>query len=91
VALTVSGFAATDTLDLASFKFGTTEKHSFTENAAKTKGVLTITDGTLHASITLFGQYVATGFHLAKDGAGTAITYVPPTAAAQQELAAGHT
>jgi hypothetical protein len=36
----------------------------------------------LHASVTLFGQYVVAGFHQASDGAaGTDITYVqPPTA-----------
>jgi large repetitive protein len=91
VTLTVSGFAATDTLDLASFKFHTTETLSFVENAAKTKGVLTITDGTLHASITLFGLHVAAGFHLASDGAGgTDITYAPPPAA-HLELAGKHT
>jgi hypothetical protein len=46
------------------------------ENAAKTSGTLTITSGSLKATVTLLGQYVAAGFHLASDGAGgTAITY----------------
>ena len=36
----------------------------------------------LKATVTLFGQYVATGFHLATDGvAGTALTYTQATAA----------
>jgi hypothetical protein len=75
----VSGFAKTDTLDLASFKFAKTEKLTFVENKAKTSGTLTVTDGKLKATITLFGQYVAAGFHLATDGpAGTAITYAQP-------------
>jgi hypothetical protein len=37
---------------------------------------LTIIDGTLNASVTLFGQYLAAGFHSVTDYAGgTAITY----------------
>jgi len=76
IAFGVKGFAKTDTIDLASFKFGSGEKLSFVENKAKTQGTLTITDGALKASITLFGNYVAAGFHLATDGAtGTAVTY----------------
>jgi hypothetical protein len=49
-----------------------------------------IKDGALKASITLFGQYVAGGFHLAASGAGTAITYAAPTSA-HVEIAVGHT
>jgi hypothetical protein len=33
-------------------------------------GVLNITDGALHARVTLFGQFTAAGFYLAKDSAG---------------------
>jgi len=80
VALSISGFAATDTLDLAGFGFKAA-KLTFVENNAKTSGVLTVTDGALHASVTLFGQYIAKGFQLASDGAaGTDITYVQPPA-----------
>jgi autotransporter passenger strand-loop-strand repeat protein len=82
VAFIVSGFAKTDTLDLPSFKFSTAEKLVFVENKAKTAGTLTITDGALKATVTLFGQYVATGFHLASDGvAGTTVTYAQPAVA----------
>ena len=57
----------------------TTEKLAY--NAGKGKGTLTITDGSLKATVTLFGQYVAAGFHLAKDSAGgTVITYSTPPA-----------
>jgi len=62
---------------------------SYTPNAAKTGGELDVTDGALHAKITLFGNYVAAGFHLVKDPAGgTAVTYHAPTAA-HLDFAAG--
>jgi len=88
--LTVRGFRATDTIDLTDFKFGAAEKLSFTENIEKTAGTLTVTDGALKATITLFGQYVAAGFHHVAAGAGTAITYSTPPAGAAPELVAGH-
>jgi hypothetical protein len=54
----------------------------FTENPAMTQGTLTVTDGTHSAAITLFGQFMAIGFHTAPDGpgptAGTNVTYQPP-------------
>jgi len=88
---TLSGFNAKARLDLASYRFGTGPKLSFTENAGKTQGTLTITDGALTATLTLFGNYVAAGFHLANDGAGgTAVTYSAGGAAAHPDLAAGH-
>jgi hypothetical protein len=85
---TVSGFAATDTIDLTTFKFGTSETLPFAERAQKTSGTLTIKDGALKASIILFGQYVAGGFYLTAAGAGTAITYATPTSA-HVEIAGG--
>ncbi len=52
------------------------ERLSFVENAAKTSGPLTITDGTQKATVTLFGQYVAAGFHAISDGTtGSVISY----------------
>jgi autotransporter passenger strand-loop-strand repeat protein len=91
IQLVTSGFRATDQLDLESFKFGSAEKLSFIENTAKTSGTLQITDGKLTAKVTLFGNYVAGGFHLAGDGAaGTAVTYAEP-GSATNVLAATHT
>jgi hypothetical protein len=77
VALTVSGFKATDAIDLAGFAFkSSTEKLSFTPGKGQGPGTLTVTDGSLKATITLFGQYVAAGFHFGKGaGVGTVITY----------------
>jgi hypothetical protein len=79
IAPSLESFAPTDTLDLASFAHKAGEKLSFVENAAKTKGVLTLTDAALTATVTLFGQYAAAGFHMTADSAaGTAITYEQP-------------
>jgi fibronectin-binding autotransporter adhesin len=87
---TVSGFGAGDGVDLTGFAFGGKPKASFVENAAKTQGVLTVTDGKQSLKMTLFGQYVAAGFHLTHDsGAGTAVTYAPPPGA-HLDLAVGH-
>jgi hypothetical protein len=87
---TISGFGAGDGIDLTGYAFSGKPKAGFVENAAKTQGVLTITDGAQSLKMTLFGQYVAAGFHLAHDsGAGTAVTYAPPPAA-HLDLAAGH-
>ena len=69
VALTVSGFAKSDTLDLAGFAFDGV-KRSFKERHGKTSGALAIRDGALTAAVLLFGQYVAGGFKLSSDGAG---------------------
>jgi hypothetical protein len=70
------GFNNKSLLELTSFAPGSTEKISFSESGDKTNGVLTITDGFEQASITLFGQYVAAGFHMGSDGhGGTAVTY----------------
>ena len=89
--VTLSGFDASAKLDLASYSYGSGAKLSFAENAAKTKGTLTITDGALTATLILFGSYVAAGFHLASDGAsGTMVTYSPDvTPTAHPPLAAG--
>jgi autotransporter passenger strand-loop-strand repeat protein len=89
--LSISSFRATDTLDISNFGYSASEQLTFVENAKKTEGVLTITDGSLKATITLFGQYVAQGFHKAADGAGgTAITYAHPQAAQSDVIAAVH-
>jgi autotransporter passenger strand-loop-strand repeat protein len=87
----ISGFAAADRLDLAAFTFRAGEKLSFVENKAKTSGTLTIADGALRASITLFGNYTAAGFHTASAGVGgTVITYSSASASTHTDLAVGH-
>ena len=87
----ISGFATGDQIDLTGFVFSKSPKLSFVENAAKTQGTLTVTDGGLSAKLVLFGNYVAVGFHKQQiaGGTGTEITYGNP-AAAHPDLAPGH-
>jgi len=88
--LLTSGFKATDTIDLTDVSGDASLEHSFSENAAKTRGILTITEDGLNVRITLFGQYVAEGFHFTEDATGgTAITYTV-SSGAHVDLAGGH-
>lgn len=86
----VSGFTGSDEINLGSISAvaGTTVSFSGTS----TQGTVTVTDGTHTASIHLFGQYVASGFHLNADNThgGSALTYTPPPAPHETQLAAGH-
>jgi len=69
-----------DTLDLKDINFATATIVSFTENNANTQGVLTITDGTHTAHLTLLGQYSAGNFSLSSEtggGTGTLVTEHP--------------
>jgi hypothetical protein len=76
IALPIAGFANVDKLDLSAFEFSGAETLSVFQDSGDTFSQLTITDGALHATVTLFGQYAAAGFNLASDGVnGTAITY----------------
>jgi autotransporter passenger strand-loop-strand repeat protein len=80
----VSGLSLSSgaTIDLATLAFGSAAKASFVENGAHTAGTLTVTDGALKRTVTLFGQYAAAGFSLSKDAAGgTDIHYAPVSAA----------
>jgi len=71
---TVAGFATGDTLD-AGAPFGAGTTLSFTENAGHTAGVLALTDGSLHASISVSGNYLAADFHTQVSSGATLITY----------------
>lgn len=76
--LQLHGFDETDRLDFQVVD-SREAKVSFKENAKGTAGVLTVSDGTHTASVTLFGQYVAAGFHKFGDGVegGTLVFYKP--------------
>jgi hypothetical protein len=80
VSLKISGFGAGDIVRLASFRADATETLSFVENAANTSGTLTVTRGTQTATVTLFGQFVAAGFHVASDGGGGSVISYSPAA-----------
>jgi hypothetical protein len=91
LAVTVSGFKPTDTIDLKNFKFSGAETLTYVANGANTSGTLTVASGTATATITLFGQYVAAGFHKINDGAGgTAITYSSSGAGTSAVVAGGN-
>ena len=85
----ITGFGRQTAMDVITFKFSGKPKVSFVEAASGKQGVLTLTDGAQSLKVTLFGQYVAAGFHLAADNfGGTVVTYAAP--AAHIDLAAGH-
>ena len=89
----IGGLVAGDKIDLtsAAFAFSPSETLAFTENAGSTGGTLTVKDGANTLNLLLFGQFVASGFHLASDGhGGSAISYTQAAAASPLELAGGH-
>jgi hypothetical protein len=84
-----TGFGAKTALDLTGFKFSGKPKVHFVEDPNGKHGLLTVTDGSQTRKLTLFGQYVSAGFHLAADsGGGTIVTYKAP--APHLVLAAAH-
>jgi len=65
-----------DSLDLGDIKFGSSTSANFSGTAKR--GVLTVTDGTDTARITLIGDYLASTFTVASDGdGGTTVTATP--------------
>ncbi len=79
----ISGFSKTGTnfLDLADIAFisGTTKA---TFSGTTTSGVLTVTDGTHTAKITLTGNYLSSTFVVATDGHGGTLVHDPAKTAA---------
>ncbi|HEV2677094.1 MAG TPA: hypothetical protein VGV37_21370, partial [Aliidongia sp.] len=74
--------ALTDTLDFTDVNASTVATPTYHDNGNGT-GLLTVTDGTHTASLTLFGQFSAAGFQTGSDGAGgTDVTYHPVSAPA---------
>jgi hypothetical protein len=76
----VSGFSKTgaSAFDLLDIAFGAGTKASFSGTTAS--GVLTVTDGTHTAKITLIGNYTASTFNVSSDGHG-GVKVVDPTTA----------
>jgi hypothetical protein len=75
---------------LAALAFTSGGTVGFVENGANTSGTLTVTDGAIKQTVTLFGQYVAAGFSLSKDSNGGTGVHYAPISGAHVPLAAGH-
>jgi hypothetical protein len=74
---TITGFGASDSIDLANVA-SATASISYHENAAGTGGTLAISDGAQTVELTLFGDYSTDNFSIVPDPVhGTLITYVP--------------
>ncbi|MBB3285275.1 MULTISPECIES: VCBS domain-containing protein [unclassified Rhizobium] len=71
---TIAGIDGNDALRFGDIS-AATASFSYTENAAKTGGVLTVTDGTHTASVGLSGEYSANDFSLGHDGASAEIDF----------------
>ncbi|MFB2566926.1 beta strand repeat-containing protein [Rhizobium sp. IMFF44] len=71
---TIAGLDGNDALRFGDIS-AVTASFSYAENAAKTGGVLTVTDGTHTASIGLTGDYSASDFSLGHDGTSAEIDF----------------
>ena len=71
---TIAGLDGNDVLWFGDISAATASS-SYAENAAKTGGVLTITDGTHTATIGLVGDYSASDFALGHDGSSAEIDF----------------
>jgi autotransporter passenger strand-loop-strand repeat protein len=75
---TIAGFGQPDYLDLTDIAFGGATTLGFSEAGNNLSGVLTVTDGTHTANLTLLGQYVTGQFTMASDGHGSTLIGDPP-------------
>jgi hypothetical protein len=84
----ISGLSltGTDTLDLKDIAFSGATEASF--SGTTTSGVLTVTDGTHTAKISLTGNYLASAFTVASDGSGGTNVVDPPAVATAAGLTA---
>ncbi|MDA9523909.1 hypothetical protein XI06_27435 [Bradyrhizobium sp. CCBAU 11434] len=73
----ISGWQAADKIDLHNIKSGAGATFAFSENAANTGGVLTISDGATVAKLNLIGQFTNADFALSADGSGGVIVSHP--------------
>jgi hypothetical protein len=74
------GGANTDEIDLRDINPSSPLfRHGYTPNSNHTQGVLSVTDGTNTASLTMFGNYTPASFHLSADGFGGTQIFDPPS------------
>ena len=85
----ISGFSKTGTnaLDLTDIGFVSAGEATFVENKAGTSGLLTVTNGSVTATITLLGNYSTSKFVTSNDGNG-GTKVVDPTAPGADSVAA---
>jgi autotransporter passenger strand-loop-strand repeat protein len=84
----ISGWQGTDTIDLGDIAFGSQTTLGYAANANHTGGVLTVSDGSHVATLSLLGQYAATSFALSSDGYGGSLITNPAAAGQVQNVLA---
>ncbi|UGY03026.1 AIDA repeat-containing protein [Bradyrhizobium quebecense] len=73
---TVAGMTGSDAIDFANINFANVQTPSFSGDSSH--GTLTVTDGTVAASIALLGNYMASTFTTSSDGHGGTLVVDPP-------------
>ncbi|MHC2467869.1 hypothetical protein [Bradyrhizobium embrapense] len=79
---TVAGMTGADAIDFANISFANV--HTPTFNGTSSGGTLTVTDGTVTASIALLGNYMASTFTTSSDGHGGTLVVDPPATQVSQ-------
>ncbi|MGY3527526.1 AIDA repeat-containing protein [Bradyrhizobium sp. USDA 4452] len=79
---TVAGMTGADAIDFANISFANV--HTPTFNGTSSSGTLTVTDGTVTASIVLLGNYMASTFATSSDGHGGTLVVDPPATQVSQ-------
>ncbi|WP_375783092.1 AIDA repeat-containing protein [Bradyrhizobium sp. Pha-3] len=79
---TVAGMTGSDAIDFANINFASV--HTPTFSGTSTNGTLTVTDGTVTASIALLGNYMASTFTTSSDGHGGTLVVDPPATQVSQ-------
>ncbi|WP_420971556.1 AIDA repeat-containing protein [Bradyrhizobium sp. B120] len=79
---TVAGMTGSDAIDFANINFASVHTPSFSGDSSH--GTLTVTDGTVTASIALLGNYMASTFTTSSDGHGGTLVVDPPATQVSQ-------
>ncbi|MBR1078605.1 hypothetical protein JQ593_36500, partial [Bradyrhizobium viridifuturi] len=79
---TVAGMTGSDAIDFANISFANVHTPTFSGNT--TRGTLTVTDGTVTASVALLGNYMASTFTASSDGHGGTLVVDPPATQVSQ-------
>ncbi|MGY4318352.1 hypothetical protein [Bradyrhizobium sp. JR3.5] len=79
---TVAGMTGSDAIDFANINFANVHTPTFSGDSSH--GTLTVTDGTVTASIALLGNYMASTFTTSSDGHGGTLVVDPPATQVSQ-------